>query len=35
MAWDPATDGKAYDPSKDAKRKRDVNPPEHCSGCHR
>ena len=35
MAWDPETDGKAYDAFKDPARKRDVNPPEHCSGCHR
>ncbi len=35
MAWDPAIDGKAYDPSTDATRTRQVLPPEHCSGCHR
>lgn len=35
MHWDLAVDGKAYDAYKDTSRKRDVNPPEHCSGCHR
>ena len=35
MAWDPEVDGKAYDAAKDPSRTRQVNPPEHCSGCHR
>ncbi len=35
MHWDLETDGKAYDAAKDPARKRDINPPEHCSGCHR
>jgi hypothetical protein len=35
MAWDPEVDGKAYDAAKDPTRTRQVNPPEHCSGCHR
>jgi hypothetical protein len=35
MAWDHDVDGKAYDAYKDPTRKRDVTPPEHCSGCHR
>ncbi len=33
MAWDPATSD--YDPKADPARKRDLTPPEHCSGCHR
>lgn len=35
MAWasDPAFAG--YDPSADPHRTREVQPPEHCSGCHR
>jgi hypothetical protein len=33
MAWDP--EETPYDPDKDPKRKRKVNPPQHCSGCHR
>lgn len=35
MAWDIETDGKAYDAAKDPTRTRQVQPPEHCSGCHR
>ena len=33
MTYDPAAAG--YDPDKDPERKRPVNPPQHCSGCHR
>jgi hypothetical protein len=33
MNWD--ADGVPYDPDRDANRKRKVNPPTHCSGCHR
>lgn len=33
MDWDPATAD--YDPAEDPNRTRPVNPPEHCSGCHR
>lgn len=33
MAWDPATED--YDPKADPARSREVNPPVHCSGCHR
>jgi hypothetical protein len=33
MAWDPAT--AQYDADRDANRKRKINPPTHCSGCHR
>jgi hypothetical protein len=33
MAWDP--EETPYDPDKDPRRKRKVNPPQHCSGCHR
>ncbi len=33
MDWDPATAN--YDPTADRARTRQVNPPEHCSGCHR
>ncbi len=33
MAWDPADHD--YDPKTDPNRKRQVNPPTHCSGCHR
>ncbi|MBC8073365.1 MAG: cytochrome c3 family protein [Deltaproteobacteria bacterium] len=33
MAWDAST--MQYDPDRDANRKRKVNPPTHCSGCHR
>jgi len=33
MAWDPAVAG--YDAKTDAGRKRQPQPPEHCSGCHR
>ena len=35
MHWDPVVDGKNYDAAKDPSRTRQVNPPEHCSGCHR
>ena len=27
--------GTAYDPKRDPSRTRQVNPPLHCSGCHR
>jgi hypothetical protein len=33
MAWDKETAN--YDPDRDAQRTRKVNPPTHCSGCHR
>lgn len=33
MAYDPVVAG--YDPSTDENRKRDLEPPVHCSGCHR
>lgn len=33
MAWDSAS--AQYDADRDANRKRKVNPPTHCSGCHR
>ena len=33
MNWDPTQE--AYDPKRDPARKRQVNPPLHCSGCHR
>jgi hypothetical protein len=33
MTWDTATAD--YDPHSDPHRTRDVNPPLHCSGCHR
>ncbi|HEY3354363.1 MAG TPA: cytochrome c3 family protein [Polyangia bacterium] len=33
MSWDAATAG--YDPAKDPARKRPVNPPTQCDGCHR
>lgn len=33
MDWD--TKAENYDPKSDPARKRVVNPPEHCSGCHR
>ena len=33
MAWDAAEHD--YDPKTDPNRKRQVNPPIHCSGCHR
>lgn len=33
MAWDAST--MQYDADRDANRKRKVNPPTHCSGCHR
>ncbi|MCA9705213.1 MAG: cytochrome c3 family protein [Myxococcales bacterium] len=33
MDWTP--EAEAYDPSRDPDRKRQVNPPLHCSGCHR
>ena len=32
MAWDVANND--YDPSADPARIREVNPPQHCSGCH-
>lgn len=34
MAWD-AAQAASYDPHADPNRTRDVNPPVHCSGCHR
>ncbi len=34
MAWSTA-DADAYDPHSDLERTREVNPPQHCSGCHR
>ncbi len=33
MDWDGSQS--PYDPDRDANRKRKVNPPTHCSGCHR
>lgn len=33
MSWDPAVED--YDPKRDPTRTRQVNPPLHCSGCHR
>lgn len=33
MAYDPVAAG--YDPLNDPERVRDLNPPQHCSGCHR
>jgi hypothetical protein len=33
MAYDPVAAG--YDPNTDPERTRRVNPPLHCSGCHR
>ncbi|MCB9728665.1 MAG: cytochrome c3 family protein [Deltaproteobacteria bacterium] len=33
MDWDPETAN--YDPATDPARSRQVNPPTHCSGCHR
>ncbi len=33
MAWD--VEKTPYDPDRDPMRKRKVNPPTHCSGCHR
>jgi hypothetical protein len=33
MGYDPKTAG--YDPHKDPERTRAVEPPLHCSGCHR
>lgn len=32
MEWD--IEDHNYDPSADPERTRDVNPPQHCSGCH-
>ena len=33
---DPDDDSEAdYEPQLDPQRKREVEPPEHCSGCHR
>jgi hypothetical protein len=34
MAWSEE-DAAAYVPSEDPARTREVNPPQHCSGCHR
>lgn len=33
MTWDATTAG--YDPDTDTNRQRKLNPPTHCSGCHR
>lgn len=33
MNWDAASAN--YDPAADPERVRDLNPPQHCSGCHR
>ncbi|MEM9459912.1 MAG: cytochrome c3 family protein [Myxococcota bacterium] len=33
MGWNAAEE--SYDPARDPDRKRQVNPPLHCSGCHR
>lgn len=33
MTWD--VEAAQYDPDRDPARKRKVNPPTHCSGCHR
>jgi len=33
MNWDPAA--QSYDPDRDPQRTRKVDPPVHCSGCHR
>ena len=33
MAWDRVEAN--YDPARDPARTRDLNPPQHCSGCHR
>ena len=33
MAWDAETAN--YNPDQDPQRKRKINPPTHCSGCHR
>ncbi len=33
MDWNPEVE--SYDPKRDPDRKRQVNPPLHCSGCHR
>jgi hypothetical protein len=33
MSWDSALAG--YNPHTDPLRQREVNPPQHCSGCHR
>jgi hypothetical protein len=33
MNWD--ADAENYDPKADPAREREVNPPVHCSGCHR
>ena len=33
MGWDSAVE--SYDPKRDPNRTRQVNPPLHCSGCHR
>ena len=33
MNWDP--EAMSYDPKRDPARTREVNPPLHCSGCHR
>lgn len=33
MAWEGQASG--YDPAADPHRMRDLNPPQHCSGCHR
>jgi hypothetical protein len=33
MGWNP--EATPYDPDRDPHRRRKVNPPTHCSGCHR
>ena len=33
MSWDTSVED--YDPDRDPERTRKVNPPTHCSGCHR
>jgi hypothetical protein len=33
MGWNP--EATPYDPDRDPDRRRKVNPPTHCSGCHR
>jgi len=35
MEWRFTSEATAYDPRLDPDRTRAVNPPEHCSGCHR
>ena len=35
MTWDDNPQKRDYNPKSDTARKRKVNPPTHCSGCHR